>query len=33
MMLGDVGRLYLWIHREDLAARRFDRATLEFQAH
>ncbi|MDQ3090683.1 MAG: YwqG family protein [Actinomycetota bacterium] len=33
MMLGDVGRLYLWIHRDDLAARRFDRATLEFQAH
>jgi len=33
MMLGDVGRLYLWINRDDLAARRFDRATLEFQAH
>jgi uncharacterized protein YwqG len=26
MMWGDVGRLYYWMHRDDLAARRFDAA-------
>lgn len=28
MMWGDCGRLYLWIHRDDLAARHFERARL-----
>lgn len=26
MMWGDVGRIYYWMHRDDLAQRRFDRA-------
>lgn len=33
MMWGDVGRLYIWIGRDDLTARRFDRTTPEPQAH
>ena len=31
MMWGDVGRIYYWMHTEDLAARRFDRAWLILQ--
>jgi len=31
MMWGDCGRLYLWITKEDLAARRFDRVWLILQ--
>ena len=31
MMWGDVGRLYLWITREDLAARRFENCWLVLQ--
>ena len=31
MMWGDVGRIYYWMHTEDLAARRFDRAWLVLQ--
>lgn len=31
MIWGDLGRLFLWIDRDDLTARRFDRATLEFE--
>lgn len=31
MMWGDVGILYFWIHRDDLAARRFDRVWLILQ--
>lgn len=33
MEWGDVGRLYFWIHPDDLRARRFDRVRLEFQSH
>lgn len=31
MMWGDVGRLYYWIRREDLAQRRFDKVWLVLQ--
>jgi uncharacterized protein YwqG len=31
MMWGDVGRIYYWMHTEDLAARRFDQAWLILQ--
>jgi len=31
MMWGDVGRIYYWMHTEDLAAHRFDRAWLILQ--
>jgi len=31
MMWGDVGRIYYWMHTEDLAAHRFDRAWLVLQ--
>ncbi len=30
---GDVGRIYFWIRRQDLAARRFDRSWLVLQCH
>jgi uncharacterized protein YwqG len=31
MMRGDVGRLYFWIHEDDLRAQRFDRVWLALQ--
>lgn len=31
MMWGDVGRIYFWIHEDDLAALRFDRVVCEMQ--
>ncbi|NNJ25645.1 hypothetical protein LzC2_17180 [Planctomycetes bacterium LzC2] len=31
MMWGDLGMLYWWIRREDLAARRFDRVWMTLQ--
>lgn len=31
LMWGDVGRLFFWIRRQDLAARRFDRAWMNLQ--
>ncbi len=33
MMWGDTGRLYFWIHRDDLAARRFDEVLIELQCY
>ncbi|MDQ6927325.1 MAG: DUF1963 domain-containing protein [Actinomycetota bacterium] len=33
MMWGDMGRIYYWIRREDLAARRFDDVWLIAQSH
>lgn len=33
MMWGDAGRLYFWIHRDDLAARRFDEVLMELQCY
>ena len=33
MMWGDCGRIYLWIRREDLQARRFARAHLILQCY
>lgn len=33
MMWGDAGKLYFWIHKEDLAASRFDRVWLICQSH
>ena len=33
MMWGDAGKLYFWIHREDLAAHRFDRVWMVCQSH
>lgn len=33
MMWGDLGRLYYWIRRDDLLARRFDRSWCVFQCH
>jgi uncharacterized protein YwqG len=30
MIWGDYGRLYVWMHADDLAARRFQRAILHF---
>ena len=33
MMWGDVGRIYYWIHNDDLAKRRFERSWLIFQCY
>jgi uncharacterized protein YwqG len=33
MMWGDMGNLYVWIHRQALRARRFDEALVVFQCH
>jgi uncharacterized protein YwqG len=33
MMWGDMGNLYVWIHREALRARRFDQALVVFQCY
>jgi Domain of unknown function (DUF1963) len=33
MMWGDSGQLYVWIRREDLRARRFDKARLKLQCY
>ena len=33
MNWGDNGQLYLWIRRDDLRARRFDKAWLVLQCH
>jgi uncharacterized protein YwqG len=30
---GDAGRLYFWIRKQDLAARRFDRVWTILQCH